>query len=311
MTRTSKSFIITLFTMVAMIPAQAFAGTLTVYAIPSPRGIDWSTPKTLTWSAARNNMSPGTHKIGHANIHLRCATADGDDRDYEILTGMTTGEDDPTMRLLKQEGYGLGILFATVPGRLESTAEVSTDLHHRFETGNVNFLQFAINPTTCARLADYATEYQARGYDQAYGLPNRPRHGEGAGCTAFAASFLELAGLHSNHLRSRWNKTRLAPAFLTGGPLTGHFVPLMALLRPLRPLRWARPDEPHYAVNFYDPDALVRHIESSWNAGRNPLGDDTAAGNPDFTMMGIAKGFVFDATAVRTPNDPVWSPPSF
>ena len=284
----------------------ALAGSLTIYAIPSPRGIDWSTPKSLTWSAARNQLSGQTHKIGHANVHVRCATSEGDDRDFEILTGMTSGEDDPTMRLLKEEGYGLGILFATVPGRLESQEEVSRDLQNRLDNGTVNFLQFQISSPTCARLADYATEYQARGHDRFYGLPNRPRHGEGAGCTAFAASFLDLAGLHTDHLRSRWNKTRRAPEFLTGGPMTGHFVPLAALLRPIRPLRWARETEPHFAVNFYDPDALVRHLESSWNGGRNPLGDHEIKSFPDFTMMGIAKGFVFDATAVPTPDDPIW-----
>lgn len=309
MTRTREQIAALFVTMFAWLPAQAFAGTLTIYAIPSPHGVDWSTPKTLTWSAARNNMSPETHKIGHANIHLRCGSAEGDDRDYEILTGMTTGEDDPTMRMLKHEGYGLGILFATVPGRLESQNEVSRDLHDRFGSGRVNFMQFRISAATCGRLADYVTQYQARGYDRAYGLPNRPRHGEGAGCTAFAASFLDLAGLHPDYLREGWNKTRLAPAFLTGGPLTGHFVPLLALLRPLRPLRWARPGEPHYAINFYDPDALFQHINSSWDAGENPLGNHPASAR--LAAIGRARGFTFDATSIPTPDDPIWSTSSF
>jgi len=299
----------TVMTLAAPVPA--LAGSLTIYAIPSPRGIDWSTPKSLTWSAARNQLSGQTHKIGHANIHVRCAAAEGDDRDFEVLTGMTTGDDDPTMRLLKEEGYGLGILFATVPGRLETQEEVSRDLYDRFETGKVNFLQFRVSSPTCARLAEYVTAYKSRGYDRFYGLPNRPRHGEGAGCTAFAASFLDLAGLHTDYLRSRWKKTRLAPEFLTGGPMTGHFVPLAALLRPIRPLRWARETEPHFAISFFDPDALVRHLESSWNAGRNPLGGREIKTSPDFTTMGIAKGFVFDATTVPTPDDPVWQQPSF
>jgi hypothetical protein len=294
----------TLAVVSALTASSAAAGTLTVYAITSPQGINWSTPKTLTWSAARNQISPETHKIGHANIHLRCAKNEGDGEDFEILTGMTSGRDDPTMRLIKQEGYGLGILFTTIPGRLESRSEVATDLHDRFRSGKVNFMQFKTAPATCARLTAYVTEYQSRGYDQYYGLPNRPRYGEGAGCTAFAASFLDLAGLHPESLRSRWMKRRLVPAFLTGGPLTGNFVPPLALLQPLRPLRWANANEPHFAINFYDPDSLFQHVESSWNHGMNPLGLDSTTAIR--TNMGRAKGFIFDATTVETPAEPIW-----
>ena len=296
----------------------SLAGTLTVYAIPSPHGIDWTSPKSLTWSALGNQTSPQTHTIGHANIHLRCRIPDGDAREFEILTGMTSAENDPTNQWLKDDGYGLGILFATVPGRLETQAEVSRDLHHRFARGSVNFMQFNISATTCDRLAQYATEYQQRGYDQFYGLPNRPRHGEGAGCTAFAASFLDLAGLHTPHLKSRWSKSRLAPAHLTGGPLTGNFVPLSALLRPLRPSRWAAQDEPHFAINFFDPDALFQHIETSWHANKNPLvagsSHDGAGVDVDhesvpaarISKIGRAKGFFFNANLIQTPDDPIW-----
>ncbi len=281
----------------------ASAGTLTVYAIPSPHGIDWTTPKSLTWSALGNQVSPQTHPIGHANIHLRCRVADGDYGDFEILTGMTSAKNDPTNQRLKNEGYGLGVLFATVDGRLETQDEVSRDLHHRFSRGSVNFLQFEIAAATCDRLAQYATEYQQRGYDQFYGLPNRPRHGEGAGCTAFAASFLDLAGLHTDHLKSQWAKSRLAPAHLTGGPLTGNFVPLVALLRPLQPSRWAAQDEPHFAINFFDPDALFQHIERSWRAEQNPLG---AGPDAQVSKLGRAKGFLLNASQIHPPDEPIW-----
>ena len=309
-----------MFITLLLTSSTALAGTLTVYAIPSPHGINWASPKTLSWSALTNQASPQTHTIGHANIHLRCQTEDGDMRDFELLTGMTSGANDPTNQLLTVEGYGLGILFTTIPGRLETQSEVSQDLHHRFARGSVNFMQFQIGSATCERLARYVTEYQERGYDQFYGLPNRPRHGEGAGCSAFAASFLDIAGLHAAHLKASWSKVRRVPAHLVGGPLTGRFVPMTALLRPLLPSRWATEAESHYGVNFFDPDALFRHIENSWREGNNPLGgvgtrtsslEGLGTNNAEtipaeLTRLGAAKGFVLDAREVPVPDEAIW-----
>ena len=50
---------------------------------------------------------------------------------------------------------------------------------------------------------EYFHEYRDRGYAQNYGLPLRPRYGEGAGCSAFAVSFLDVAGLLASDLHHR------------------------------------------------------------------------------------------------------------
>ncbi len=300
---------ICLFVAILICSTNAFAGILTIYAIPSPKGIDWTSPKSLAWSAISNQISDKTHTIGHANIHLRCRVEEGDAENFEILTGMTSADNDPTNDRIKHEGYGLGVLFATVPGRLETHDEASRDLHSRFKRGLVNFMQFQIGAPTCSRLAQYANEYQERGYDQFYGLPNRPRHGEGAGCTAFAASFLDLAGVHAGYLKANWSKTRRVPENLVGGPLTGNFVPVQSLLRPLRPSRWATPDETQFTINFFDPDALFQHIESAWKAGLNPLGagtDQTPAIPAQMSNIAQAKGFILNANLIHAPTEPIW-----
>jgi hypothetical protein len=98
--------------------------------------------------------------------------------------------------------------------------------------------------------------------------------------------------------------------------LTRNFVSLSALLRPLRPSRWATQDEPHFAINFFDPDALFQHIETSWQAKRNPLvagsDHDGVDANHEsvpaarISKIGRAKGFLFNANLIQTPNDPIW-----
>lgn len=281
----------------------SLAGVLTIYAIPSPRGIDWRTPKSLIWTTLSNQAVNESHQIGHANVQVKCDRHQGDNEDFEFLSGMTTDQNDPSEDMIRRDGFGLGILFATLPGRLESNAEVTRDLNNRFSNGKVSFLQFKINAETCSRLAQYADDYQRYAFDQFYGLANRPRYGEGAGCTAFAASFLDLAGLHTTKLQSGWVKNRLVPRDLVGGPQTGAHVPLLKLLRPLRRSRWAAPQEPNFKIDFYDPDALHESISRAWTENRDPVQLTTSGKR---SRIKSAKGFMYDATGIETPTDPIW-----
>ena len=51
-----------------------------------------------------------------------------------------------------------------------------------------------VSEETEQRLRTFLTELHARGYDQTYGGPHRPRYGEGSGCSARGCAMLELAG---------------------------------------------------------------------------------------------------------------------
>lgn len=295
----------TILTTIALCSASTgLSGMLTIYAIPSPRGINWRTPKSLTWTTLSNQTADDTHKIGHANVHVKCERAQGDYEDFEFLSGMTTDGTDPSVDLIRRDGFGLGILFTTLPGRLESEEEITRDLNRRFTNGRLSYIQFKINSDTCGRLAKYADDYRRYSFDQFYGLANRPRSGEGAGCTAFAASFLDLAGLHTSKLRKGWAKTRLVPEHLVGGPQTGDRVPVLRLLRPLRQSRWAHEKEPHFKIDFFDPDALHESIVKAWDSKQDPVGLQAVGKR---SRIKAAKGFLFDASSVATPTDPIWS----
>ncbi len=57
---------------------------LTLYFIPSPIGIDWSTPANLAWSALKNRLSFQSRFMGHVFIEVQCGTQ----RD---MAGMSSG----------------------------------------------------------------------------------------------------------------------------------------------------------------------------------------------------------------------------
>ncbi len=274
----------------------ARADELTLYFYPSP-GLDWSSPRTLGHAAIANTLSGKDHAIGHVDVEVSCADGTG------LMAGATGAEADATRELVLREGYGLGLLFHDFPdGRLYSRAEIAAGLPGRYANGALSFVTLRISPETCARLVQYHHEYVAGGYDHHYGLANRPLHREGAGCTAFGVSFLEVAGLLDPALEAAFARNFTVPPNWVGGPLTGGFIPLRRFFNPLWPSRWAGAGEPGFFIHFYDADlmdAWVRGVHS----GTAPL--------PALPLMaldhrGRAPGVVLDGRGIATPRGAIW-----
>jgi hypothetical protein len=201
-----------------------------------------------------------------------------------------------------RERYGYGILFHNFAGRLYSAEEISADNKSRFESGAISFMRWTISATTCSRIAQYFAEYVERGYDKSYGLPNQPRSGEGAGCSAFGMSFLEVAGLMDDVYQTSWQKFLRIPERYVGGPLTGQRVRLMPLLLSFRRTSWAEPGEAHFPLLFWDPETMHYWVKNVWNQVTVTLP------KLPFTraQIGNAPGLLFDATSVATPIEPIW-----
>lgn len=285
------------FAFTAFVPT-AHAGMVTLYIIPSPLGLNWDSPKTLVLSAVRNYLTHARLPFGHVNLHLKCSVSWGDPIDFEDVTGSLGTADDPSKSLLFNQGYGLGILFATMPGRLEPQAEALREVRARIQNGNVRFLQFKTDGQACRKMADHLNNFRAQGYDRLYGLANRPLMGEGGVCTTFAESFLEVAGIYTPQIRSAWERIYLVPERLIGGPLTGNFVPARILLLPLRPFwrhRWASSNEPHFSIRILDPESMIYFIDQSWANGSSFTGETSMPAIP--ATMGQARGLIIDATS--------------
>ena len=272
---------------------QALGDQLVLFNVPSPAGINWNTPHTLLKSVVQNHNSGMSHEIGHVFVGVFCSDA-GMSGPADVLTGMTTASDD-TEDLLRHQGYGLGILFHNFEGRLNTLEEAQQDLQIGIQTGRLSYLAFDISKQTCERLVDYEMEYRQRGYDRNYGLPNRPLYGEGAGCSAFGVSFLEVAGIEPSIFAGLWSRTLLAPFGLVGGPMTGHFVPIRRFF--LNPsLRWAAPTEFHYPISFWEPDLMHSYVL------RVARREYTTPFPAEIQTWGNAYGIRMNALSVPTPE---------
>jgi hypothetical protein len=184
----------------ATVNSCAPAGTLTVYAIPPPVALDWSTPNKLlgTVQASRgaaktlvaNGEAAITHSIGHVNIELDCG-------DLSVaLTGQTDngGADWPAAT------DGAGLLLRDTPGVMDDMAngdpaETIADTQRRQAYGHVTRISFVVEREMCQRIHDFVHEYVFRlaylHYDGAF----RARRFEGAGCAIFGAGVVDVAGL--------------------------------------------------------------------------------------------------------------------
>lgn len=284
--------------------------SITLYIYPSPYGIRWDSPRALVASTlqnqvsyARSRQSGDKHSIGHVNIELRCPLEDGSIE--TIWAGVSSADSSEERELLLEQGYGLGVLFHTFRGKLLQGPDFVPALQKRFERGNIAFLTFAVSEAACARMRRYFQEYVSRLDFKKYGLPNRPRHGEGAGCTAFATSFLEIGGLFPSELSRAWSRLIRVPSRWIGGPSSGQSVSLLRLLFAPNTGRWAQAHEPHQTVFFWDPDLMFDWVQKTYDAASSPKANILPF---QFEQRSYqkARGLWVDARTWPVPYESIW-----
>lgn len=281
-----------LFTLVFF---SAHSDSIRLNFYPSPYGINWKSPGKLARSVILNRLAKGGRKIGHVSVELTCGTE-------RHLSGMVEDDDNiPFTDLLFKEGYGFGILYYDFHGYMENERDLASELASREEKGNLSFIEVMISPETCERIANYQKDYLQLGLDKHYGLINRPRYREGGGCSAFGASNLEIAGVLDPEWIKAWNKTINVPEKYIGGPDTGKKVSFLKIALLFAHDRWARDNEPHRPLNFWDPDEMYRWTKTQWK-----LEKETHSGQYELLTRGKAKGLRVDRTWVSTPTDSFW-----
>ncbi len=272
--------------------------TLTVYVYPSPYGIDWSSPKNLTRTAIRNQFNRIGRSIGHIHIEIKSPQK-------QILTGMIQKSKIEERKLLFLDQIGFGILLHSFKGALETTEDILKELERRkTKIGKLSFIRFLISKNTFDRLEQYLNEY--KNTDLHYGLPNRPRYLEGAGCTAYATSFLEVGGILLDELKTHWANQVRIPVSLLGGRYhpENKKCPLWKLALLSNSVKWAGIGEKQETVHFWDPDRMHSWIIEKWNSIQSS--SEFVATEFVVTQDGLAKGLVFDATQYPTPVEPIW-----
>lgn len=271
---------------------------LTVYAIPPPRPMKWGTPRRLALRALGNMVAfehrDHPHSIGHVFVQVTSSALG-----REVMTGMTSRGPTEDKDLILKDEYGLGVLGADMMGRLETAEELQESIAARSKTGLIASMRFLIAPEAAARMVEFVDQFAARGDDDHYGGANRPRYGEGGGCSAFGISFMEMAGLMRPEFQQAWQVVFRVPEALYGGPLTGLRAPMSRIIWEGR--RWAEEDEPHVDSMFWDPGLMYEWIKATYEAEQKAPSGQWAT-----ELEGEMRGLVVDSRDVPLPSEQAW-----
>lgn len=270
---------------------------MTLYFIPSPKGIDWSSPTALARDIVINKLSFDNRFMGHVNIELDYYNDENEH--VHFITGMTASKLNAIPLLLKEK-IGLGIVFHSFPGKLEDKEELLPEFSWRLKKGNkaINFAKFKINNSTAKRVEKYYKEYEAHDLQSYYGLVNSPLHGEGSGCSAFGASFLDVAGLLEEEHKKHWTNCVKVPHKLAGNPIKNNKISFLNIA--LGQHSWASNNEDHHEIFFWDPDLMHRWVEKKIKEHQD--GMSTFALERKENSLGV----VYDVTHKETPNGPIF-----
>jgi hypothetical protein len=240
---------------------SASANELKLHLLKSPLGINWKSPYQLTVSTLKNQIVPFKNKraysISHVFVEVKC-----DSSGKHILRGMTSATTTEERDLVFKKKYGLGTMFHTFAGKLEKDEEIIRDLAPYEGSKRKAELTIKISPKACERMVSYAEEYEELGYGNKYaGLQGDPLKREGSGCSAFAVSFLRVAGLMDN-FTDEWKTVIDVPDRFIGGPMTGNKVNILKLLSaPLA--RWSN-KVPHVHLEAWNPEAIHSWVKKTY-----------------------------------------------
>ena len=275
---------------------HSYAQQITIYTIPSPKGINWKSPVTLMFSYISNTFAKSPygsekHPIGHMIVELKDSTR-------YALCGATSQANSGMTKKVMRKGYGLGILFETISGRLEEKDDNISQVLQRSEEGDIAFVTYKINQIVFDRLWQYLQEYKLKGYDKLYNGSNKPREGLGAGCSAFAHSFLEVGGLADVLPSNEWEVNVEVPEKLIGGgKKNARHVKVTKLLFAFR---WGNPKKQTNRTLFlYEPTLFYNWILNKY---KNNNGDNYIS----TSHLKNAKGLLIDCSAIMPKNEPIW-----
>jgi hypothetical protein len=244
---------------------------LTIYVIPSKVKYDWSSPRTLFKSYFRNYkrniFKKESYLLGHAFVELRTPLSSG-----RIFTGMRSASRKEQKNLVLKNHYGLSILGADTEGKLETDTDLELKVKKFSRKGQLAFMTFFISDEVTERLLQFFQSYKA-GIDSngspgaRYGGAFWPRYkGEGAGCSAFAVSFLDLAGLLKEDF-NEWLIRINIPMDLIGGPYNHNHAVRFSDIKKRK--SWAESDESttvnYEPLEIYDPTLIYEWIQDKWD----------------------------------------------
>ena len=293
-----------------------------LYLIPtSPVHLDWSTPRKLLLTTIEASLINKDHPIGHVAIEVQYRGLE--DAEHHIATGASGSQSGISRQLLLKDDLAFSILERAWPGMLENPDDLAVAVRERAPHKNrLAVVTWLISDASCQRMLDYYHALVADQNPRYYGFGARPRRGEGSGCSAFGASFLEQAGLVDAPLRAAWTLTVRVPLNLMAGYLGNARIPLKNALASRHSAHWAAPADPHMLLELFDPDVMYRwatHLHATPGDSSGLLVQPDLALprllDSKYQLNGAAErnvpAIVIDARDVPTPTTPIFlGPPS-
>ncbi|MBW6459091.1 MAG: hypothetical protein K0B08_00825 [Bacteroidales bacterium] len=277
---------------------------LTIYVIPSVVKYKWDSPRSLYRSYFRNIKRSlfNNHRylLGHAFIELRSPLIPG-----KLLTGMSASSRQEQRQNVLKEYYGMAILGAVLQGRLETMEELREKKEKYARRGDLAFIRVWVNEAAAARILDYFDAYHSIFGNDTPGLPSYggafwPRYeGEGAGCSAFAVSFFDIAGVLRQYF-DEWKIEIGIPMEIIGGPYNDYH---KVRIRDVKRYKsWSDGNgETHITYEpfeIYDPTLMFEWIHNTWNIYRQL---DNPAIRP--VIENDVYGLIFDARDIPVPEN--------
>jgi len=193
---------------------------LTIYVIPSFSPLNWESPASLYRSTFESYTKSlfKTHKysIGHLFIEFSTPLIDS-----VVLTSIRSSSDAEKRRLALKDKIGLGMLGAVLQGRMESRAELSKKIAYFSKKKQLAFIKYRISKESALRVIEFLKAFcsetrEALTPSHYYGGAFWPRFiNEGAGCSSFGMSVMEVAGLFIDY--PDWRYSVNIPINLIGG----------------------------------------------------------------------------------------------
>jgi hypothetical protein len=289
--------------------ATESGGFIRLFLMPAyPVKMGWDSPRQLTGNSAKAMIANKAHSIGHVALEIQCPTGG---RDSHIVTGFTPVTAKHNFNLLFKDVVGLGILEVSWPGKLESEQDVFKAVDYRKKNKDkLAIMTFLVSETSCRRMLDYLHEFKNTSTPLWYGNSPQPRRHEGAGCSSFGVSFLEIAGIMTEDFRKDWIVARRVPLATMGGYVYPK-VSIMKLLTMPESRRWSTASEPHMALETYEPAYMYNWVRelvgspSKLKALGGEIDKELAKSYP------VTPAIRIDRRSVPTPTEPMFKPGPF
>ncbi len=246
--------------LVGLFAFPAFGSEIEFIFYKAPTPLNWSSPGRLVKSTLRNMRDPREWQTLSAFDFSRQYSTAVWKWSFDL-----SRHDSPKRKCLLCLGFlGRGValdsLLINVRGRFYTRDEILEWLGPLKRLGYVRTFKLILNDDQCNRAQRYLKTYEELRLNEIYGgLRSEPNLGEGAGCSAFAISFLEVLGFMSESMRAAWRRELLVPVELLRSRTRSAKIGVIGYLRG-RDRPWASENEKHIRLEFWDPEKMFNWV---------------------------------------------------